>query len=127
MRDMRDALIWDGVGRALSRGSWDYWRTGTVGDTGTGHRRGAKRGHRVLQGCWKRSIGPDVELAMLGVKTGSWVGNWEMASVGPHRGRNRYRDSILVGGSMRDDWRTEERPRSGSEELQQCSRWQAGG
>ena len=38
-----------------------------------------------------------------GLKTGSWVGNWEMASVGPHRGRNRYRDSILVGGSMRDD------------------------
>ena len=79
MRDMRDALIWDGVGRALSRGSWDYWRTGTVGDTGTGHRRGAKRGHRVLQGCWKRSIGPDVELSMqLVVK--NWKLGWELGN-----------------------------------------------
>ena len=53
--------------------------TGTVGDTGTGHRRGAKRGHRVLQGCWKRSIGPDVELSMqLVVK--NWKLGWELGN-----------------------------------------------
>ena len=89
MRDMRDALIWDGVGRALSRGSWDYWRTGTVGDTGTGHRRGAKRGHRVLQGCWKRSIGPDVELSM------QLVADWGMTGGGKDVGVS----SDHVGGS----------------------------